>query len=133
MDSEQGKDDLTIAVVADKHRIIQVVSNLLNNAVKFTKQGVITISTAKKKKDNNNSIEEDEVIVSIRDTGIGIHPQVLPKLFTKFVSTSPKGTGLGLYICKSIVEAHGGKIWAENNADGDGATFMFSLPIDKDL
>jgi len=133
LDSEQGKDDLTIAVVADKHRIIQVVSNLLNNAVKFTKQGVITISTAKKKKDNNNSIEEDEVIVSIRDTGIGIHPQVLPKLFTKFVSTSPKGTGLGLYICKSIVEAHGGKIWAENNADGDGATFMFSLPIDKDL
>ena len=133
LDSEQGKDDLTIAVVADKQRIIQVVSNLLNNAVKFTKQGVITISTAKKKKDNNNSIEEDEVIVSIRDTGIGIHPQVLPKLFTKFVSTSPKGTGLGLYICKSIVEAHGGKIWAENNADGDGATFMFSLPIDKDL
>ncbi len=133
LDSEQGKDDLTIAVVADKHRIIQVVSNLLNNAVKFTKQGVITISTAKKKKDNNNSIEEDEVIVSIRDTGIGIHPQVLPKLFTKFVSTSPKGTGLGLYICKSIVEAHGGKIWAENNADCDGATFMFSLPIDKDL
>ena len=133
LDSEQGKDDLTIAVVADKHRIIQVVSNLLNNATKFTKQGVITISTAKKKKDNNNSIEEDEVIVSIRDTGIGIHPQVLPKLFTKFVSTSPKGTGLGLYICKSIVEAHGGKIWAENNADGDGATFMFSLPIDKDL
>ena len=133
LDSEQGKDDLTIAVVADKHRIIQVVSNLLNNAVKLTKQGVITISTAKKKKDNNNSIEEDEVIVSIRDTGIGIHPQVLPKLFTKFVSTSPKGTGLGLYICKSIVEAHGGKIWAENNADGDGATFMFSLPIDKDL
>ena len=101
--------------------------------MKFTKQGVITISTAKKKKDNNNSIEEDEVIVSIRDTGIGIHPQVLPKLFTKFVSTSPKGTGLGLYICKSIVEAHSGKIWAENNADGDGATFMFSLPIDKDL
>ena len=133
LDSEQGKDDLTIAVVADKHRIIQVVSNLLNNAVRFTKQGVITISTAKKKKDNNNSIEEDEVIVSIRDTGIGIHPQVLPKLFTKFVSTSPKGTGLGLYICKSIVEARGGKIWAENNADGDGATFMFSLPIDKDL
>src|SRR6266487_2777866 len=133
LDSEQGKDDLIIAVVADKQRIIQVVSNLLNNAVKFTKQGVITIRTAKKKKDNNNNIEEDEVIVSIRDTGIGIHPQVLPKLFTKFVSTSPKGTGLGLYICKSIVEAHGGKIWAENNADGDGATFMFSLPIDKDL
>jgi signal transduction histidine kinase len=64
--------------------------------VKFTKQGVITIRTAKKKKDNNNNSEDDEVIVSIRDTGIGIHPQILPKLFTKFVSASPKGTCLGL-------------------------------------
>ncbi len=97
-------DDLTITVLADKQRIIQVVSNILNNAVKFTKQGVITIRTAKKKKDNNNNSEEDEVIVSIRDTGIGIHPQILPKLFTKFVSASPKGTGLGLYICKSIIQ-----------------------------
>jgi two-component system sensor histidine kinase VicK len=133
LDSEPGKDDLTIAVVADKQRIIQVVSNLLNNAVKFTNQGVITIRTAKKNKDINIDGEEDEVIVSIRDTGTGIHPQILPKLFTKFVSASPKGTGLGLYICKSIVEAHGGKIWAQNNADGIGATFMFSLPMDKDL
>ena len=79
---------------------------------------------------NHNNNEKDEVIVSIKDTGIGIHPQILPKLFTKFVGASPKGTGLGLYICKSIVEAHGGKIWAENG--GNGATFMFSLPIDKD-
>jgi signal transduction histidine kinase len=133
LDSEHGADDLTIAVVADKQRIVQVVSNLLNNAVKFTKQGVITIRTEKKKKDNNINNDEDEVIVSIKDTGIGIHPQILPKLFTKFVSASPKGTGLGLYICKSIVEAHGGKIWAENNVNGNGATFKFSLPIDKDL
>jgi signal transduction histidine kinase len=133
LDSEHGTDDLTIAVVADKQRIVQVVSNLLNNAVKFTKQGVITIRTEKKKKDNNINNDEDEVIVSIKDTGIGIHPQILPKLFTKFVSASPKGTGLGLYICKSIVEAHGGKIWAENNVNGNGATFKFSLPIDKDL
>ena len=125
-------DDLTITVLADKQRIIQVVSNILNNAVKFTKQGVITIRTAKKKKDNNNNSEEDEVIVSIRDTGIGIHPQILPKLFTKFVSASPKGTGLGLYICKSIIQAHGGKLWAENNADGKGATFTFSLPLSEE-
>jgi light-regulated signal transduction histidine kinase (bacteriophytochrome) len=74
---------------------------------------------------NQNNNEKD-------DTGIGIHPQILPKLFTKFVSASPKGTGLGLYICKSIVEAHGGKIWAENDVNDNGATFMFSLPIDKD-
>jgi two-component system sensor histidine kinase VicK len=122
-------DDLTITVHADKQRIIQVVSNLLNNAVKFTKQGVITIRTAKKKDNNNNS---EEVIVSIRDTGLGIHPQILPKLFTKFVSASPKGTGLGLYICKSIIQAHGGKLWAENNADGKGATFTFSLPLSEE-
>jgi signal transduction histidine kinase len=126
-------DDLTTTVLADKQRIIQVVSNLLNNAVKFSKQGVITIRTAKKKKDNNNNSEEDEVIVSIRDTGIGIHPQILPKLFTKFVSASPKGTGLGLYICKSIIQAHGGKLWAENNADGKGATFTFSLPLSEEM
>lgn len=81
---------------------------------------------------NHNNNEKDEVIVSIKDTGIGIHPQILRKLFTKFVSVSPKGTGLGLYICKSIVEAHGGKIWAENDVNGNEATFMFSLPIDKD-
>jgi signal transduction histidine kinase len=131
LDSEHGTDDLTITVLADKQRIIQVVSNLLNNAVKFTKQGVITIRTAKKKRLKRS--EKDEVIVSIRDTGTGIHPQILPKLFTKFVSESPKGTGLGLYICKNIIQAHGGKIWAENNADANGATFMFSLPIDNDL
>jgi signal transduction histidine kinase len=69
------------------------------------------------------------VIVSMKDTGSGIDPEILPRLFTKFASKSFKGTGLGLFISKSIIEAHGGKIWAQNNSDGKGATFSFSLPI----
>jgi signal transduction histidine kinase len=69
------------------------------------------------------------VIVSMKDTGTGIDPEILPRLFTKFASKSSKGTGLGLFISKSIIEGHGGKIWAQNNSDGKGATFSFSLPI----
>jgi signal transduction histidine kinase len=74
---------------------------------------------------------KEEVVVSIKDTGTGIDPEILPRLFSKFVSKSVAGTGLGLFISKSIVEAHGGKIWAQNNADGRGATFAFSLPLSK--
>jgi signal transduction histidine kinase len=74
---------------------------------------------------NNNQ----QVLVRIKDTGTGIDSQIMPRLFTKFAAKSETGTGLGLFISKSIVEAHGGKIWAENNADGKGATFSFSLPI----
>ncbi len=122
LNPEQGMDDLTV-VIADKQRITQVISNLLDNAVEFTKQGIITIRT-EEKKDNNNK----EVIVSIKDTGTGITRKVLPRLFTKFATTSRKGTGLGLYICKNIVEAHGGRIWGENNPDGNGAAFTISLP-----
>ena len=122
LNPEQGMDDLTV-VIADKQRITQVISNLLDNAVEFTKQGIITIRT-EEKKDNNNK----EVIVSIKDTGTGITRKVLPRLFTKFATTSRKGTGLGLYICKNIVEAHGGRIWGENNRDGKGAAFTISLP-----
>ena len=98
----------------------------MRNAIKFTKEG--TIANPKKKK-----IEAGSVIISIEDTGTGIDPEILPRLFTKFTKMSDKGTGLGLYISKSIVEAHGDKIWTENNVNGNGATFMFSLPIDKDL
>jgi signal transduction histidine kinase len=122
LNPEQGMDDLTV-VIADKQRITQVISNLLDNAVEFTKQGIITIRT-EEKKDNNNK----EVIVSIKDTGTGITRKVLPRLFTKFATTSRKGTGLGLYICKNIVEAHGGRIWGENNPDGKGAAFTITLP-----
>jgi signal transduction histidine kinase len=116
----KASDD--IIVEADKERITQVISNLLSNALKFTEEGYISISAEKKGKD---------VIVSVKDTGIGIHHEILPRLFSKFATKSEKGTGLGLFICKSIIEAHGGKIWAENNSDGKGATFNFSVPIDN--
>ena len=118
---ESSKD--IILVNADKGRLNQVFSNLLDNALKFTKEGNIIIA-AKKQKD-------DEVIVSIKDSGTGIDPEILPRLFTKFATTkSESGTGLGLYISKNIIEAHGGKMWAEENPEG-GSTFYFSLPMVK--
>ena len=114
-----------VLVVADKHRINQVINNLLNNALKFTKQGQITLSTEREEKYGK------EVIVKIQDSGPGIDPDIMPRLFTKFATKSYSGTGLGLFISKSIVETHGGKMWAENNLDGKGATFLFTLPIAK--
>jgi signal transduction histidine kinase len=111
-------------VDADKARVSQVISNLLNNAIKFTQEGVVSISTERK-------VDNNIVFVKVQDTGQGIDPEILPRLFSKFVSKSFEGTGLGLYISKSIVEAHGGKIWGENNRDGKGATFYFSLPLSK--
>jgi signal transduction histidine kinase len=126
-----------IFIEADRTRITQVISNLLSNAVKFTEakvnkeegkvRGIINID-AEKVDDSR------QAIVSIKDTGTGIDPEILPRLFEKFATKSYQGTGLGLYICKSIVEAHGGKIWA-NNGDGmgrQGAIFTFSLPISKE-
>jgi signal transduction histidine kinase len=114
-----------IIVDADRGRITQVVSNLLDNAIKFTEEGTIMVSTeVKNGGSNNNNI----AVVSVKDTGSGIDPEIMPRLFTKFTSKSWKGTGLGLFISKSIIETHGGKIWAENNIDGKGATFSFSLP-----
>ena len=126
-----------IFVEADKIRIYQVISNLLRNAVKFTKEGgTISITT-----DVNTDVadlgveEKGVVVVKIKDRGIGIDPEILPRLFTKFATKSQIGTGLGLFISKSIVEAHGGRIWAENNNSGKdgekGATFRFSLPLNK--
>ncbi|MFY9565805.1 MAG: ATP-binding protein [Nitrososphaeraceae archaeon] len=112
-----------LLIDADEDRITQVISNLLNNAIKFTskkREGVISVSAERKK---------EEVIVSIKDTGEGINPEILPRLFTKFATRSFSGTGLGLYISKSIVESHGGKMWAENNPDEEGATFAFTLPL----
>jgi len=109
-----------IFVYADKVRIFEVISNLLSNAVKFTKEGRITINAEKK---------DTQVLVSIKDTGLGIQPELMPKLFSKYVTSSPLGTGVGLFISKSIIEAHGGKIWAENNQDGKGVTFTFGLPL----
>jgi signal transduction histidine kinase len=124
-----------VFVEADKARIGQVISNLLNNAVKFTQEGGKggTISvTLEEHKDEHDDNHNKEVIVCIKDTGIGLAPEIMPRLFTKFAAKSEKGTGLGLFISKSIVEAHGGKIWAENNPDGKkGATFYFSLPLSR--
>ena len=116
----------SITLYADKDRIYQVLSNLLNNAIKFTKNGTVNINTIITKGGNNNGTE---IVVSITDTGIGINPNIMQKLFSKFVTTSSHGTGLGLFISKAIVEAHGGRIWAENNSNGVGARFSFSLPL----
>jgi two-component system, OmpR family, sensor histidine kinase VicK len=110
-------------VEADRGRLNQVISNLIDNATKFTQKGTIVISSERKDNNDNNN-----VIVSIKDTGIGIDPEIMPRLFSKFASKSFVGTGLGLFISKSIIEAHGGRIWAENNTDGKGATFLVSLP-----
>ena len=150
---EQKEDP--IVVDADGLRIYQVVSNLLNNALKSSKMcidagdnysteydisSIITVLTTIKKfsniykngntgKGSLGNHHNDEVIVSIKDRGTGIDPDIQDKLFSKFATKSDTGSGLGLYISKGIVEAHGGRIWAENNADGKGATFAFSLPI----
>lgn len=112
-----------VFIKADKGRLSQVITNLLSNAIKFTENGLITIDTSE---------SDREVIVSIRDTGSGIDPEIYPKLFSKFITKSDKGTGLGLFISKSIIESHGGRIWAENNQNGPGAAFYFSLPTDAD-
>jgi signal transduction histidine kinase len=184
-----------LTIEADRERVIQVISNLISNAIKFTQQGTISVSAKvltghqaigpeeEKKYGTSQELEklngshplerkEDKkygfvdaaggktelketvlinegrthrnwVLISIKDTGSGIDPEIVSKLFSKFTTKSPKGTGLGLYICKNIVEAHGGKIWAENNSHlngivngneitGTGATFYFTLPINSD-
>jgi signal transduction histidine kinase len=130
-----------ILVLADKDRITQVVSNLLDNAVKSVKKGEkggnVLIEVGEKRGTTRRRIlelqneEENDhiVVVNITDDGPGIDPEVMPRLFSKFVSTFSQGTGLGLFISKSIIEAHSGMLWAENNSDGKGAAFMFSLPV----
>ena len=108
-----------VYVEADRTRITQVISNLIDNAIKFTKEGTITVSAERK---NGNAV------VTVTDTGKGIDGEIMPRLFSKFATKSDKGTGLGLFISKSIIEAHDGRIWAGNNSDGKGAMFAFSLP-----
>ena len=117
-----------IIVEADRDRLSQVIHNLLDNALKFTTDNnqTIFVIVDKKKEDEEKKV----VIVSVKDPGEGIPEKILPKLFSKFsISNSTTGTGLGLYICKNIIEAHEGNIWAENNSDENGATFSFTLPI----
>jgi signal transduction histidine kinase len=124
-----------ISVKADRERMIQVISNLLNNSIKFTKKGSISINMERKE-------DEQQVIISVKDTGEGINSEILPRLFSKYATKSFEGNGLGLglFICKSIVEAHGGKIWAENNNNNGngivdskekGSTFYFSIPVNN--
>jgi len=117
-----SKSSKTVMVDGDRERIFQVISNLLNNAIKFTDKGDVVVELEEK---------DGQAIVHVRDSGSGIAPEIYPKLFTKFATRSDKGTGLGLYVAKNIVEAHGGNIWAENNNDGKGATFTFTLPLSK--
>jgi signal transduction histidine kinase len=114
-----------ISLEADRVRITQVISNILSNAIKFTDEGTVTV---------RSEIKDGTALFSVKDTGEGLARVVLPQLFTKFYTKAPlhgvqKGTGLGLFISKGIIEAHGGKIWAKNNADGNGATFTFSIPV----
>ncbi len=99
----------------------------MTNAIKFTKAGEILVQLTKGK--SKNIADNNQVIVSVKDEGPGIEPSIIPRLFTKFVSKSDKGTGLGLFIPKSIIDGHGGRIWAENNDNGKGATFAFALPF----
>jgi two-component system sensor histidine kinase VicK len=129
----EPRNNVTL-VEADRRRLTQVISNLIDNAIKFTKEGTITVTTTIKRKDDRDA-GGGEVVVSIKDTGTGIDPELMPRLFTKFATKSYQGTGLGLFISKSIVEAHSGRMWAENNNNDDsdrkheGATFYFTLPV----
>jgi signal transduction histidine kinase len=140
-------DMAELFINADRVRIYEVVSNLLNNAISATKDGKIIVylqivrcvkgdlvasnndSGNVEKHDSKNNSDKMCVVVSVKDNGTGIDPELKDKLFTKFATKSELGLGLGLYISKSIIESHGGKIWAENNADGKGSTFSFSLPL----
>jgi signal transduction histidine kinase len=120
--TELGGDD-PLMVSADRERLFEVITNLLSNAIKYSKDGEISVILERG--------NDDFIVVSVKDGGRGIDQDMLPRLFTKFATNSETGTGLGLFIAKSIVEAHGGKIWATNNDEGKGATFAFSLPLMK--
>jgi signal transduction histidine kinase len=143
------KDEEHVFIDADKERLTQVIDNILDNAFKFTDaEGSVTVTLVKqeahsppRKSQLGDHIEQRQrdlgqqkqqqqyANIIIRDTGTGIDPQILPRLFSKFATKSHRGTGLGLHISKNIIEAHGGKIWAENNGNGKGATFTIALPL----
>jgi two-component system, OmpR family, sensor histidine kinase VicK len=152
--NRNSSSSISLIVEADRQRLTQVISNLLDNAIKFTEEGTVTVSTSIRKRkddaDKDGEVQEEqreeeggggerggtEVIIAVKDTGTGIDAELMPRLFTKFAAKSYQGTGLGLFISKSIIEAHGGKMWAENNNNDDdpdekhnGATFYFTLPI----
>jgi signal transduction histidine kinase len=110
-----------VIVEADKDRISQVITNLVDNAFKFTEAGSIKITLEKK--------DKETAVVTVKDTGSGIDPHIMSSLFSKFMTISVKGTGLGLFVSKNIIQVHGGNIWAKNNPDGKGASFIFVIPL----
>ncbi len=115
-------DNLQVIIKADKIRIAQVLMNLLDNSINSSQEGTISVTTIV-------GPDANSMTVSVKDAGSGINPNIISRLFSKFATASERGTGLGLYISKKIIDAHGGKIWAENNKDGKGATFAFTLPL----
>jgi two-component system, OmpR family, sensor histidine kinase VicK len=141
--SDNRNSSITLVVEADRRRLTQAICNLLDNAIKFTEEGTVTVSSSirKRKEDARKGDEvKEEVVIAVKDTGTGIDPELMPRLFTKFATKSYQGTGLGLFISKSIIEAFGGRMWAKNTSDEDhegsdsdtkhnGATFYFTLPI----
>ena len=124
--------DDSLNVIGDKIRLNQVLLNLINNSIKYSNEGDIIVSINKSSNSHENSTSNENnskfALVQIIDKGLGISPTIIQKLFSKFTKGSKMGTGLGLFICKNIVEGHGGKIWAKNNPD-KGSTFSFTIPI----
>ena len=147
-DGPKSRNDVPLLIEADRGRISQCISNLLSNAIKFSAKegidghkGIVSIMVRKEEGERGvggvggerGPSQKEQATVSITNNGEGIHPEIIPRLFTKFATKSEGGgTGLGLYITKSIIEAHGGRIWAENNKDGKGATFIFTLPLSRE-
>src|SRR6188472_1958012 len=128
---DNNQKNVGLIINCDSNKIDQALFNLVDNAMKFTDDGKVIVSVKKEivASDKNSG---GCIVVRVSDTGTGIDSSIKQRLFEKFASKAKgHGTGLGLYISKSIVEAHGGRIWAENNADGKGATFAFSLPLSK--
>jgi signal transduction histidine kinase len=136
-DSKVKEEENIIVVEADEERLTQVMDNILDNAFKFTDSyGSVRVTLEKKQEvqgqqqlGEKREQKQQYAIIVIKDTGAGIDHEILPRLFTKFATKSHKGTGLGLYISKNIVEAHDGKLYAVNNPDGNGATFTITLPL----
>ena len=128
------KKQIRTIIYADEARLQQVINNLLSNAISFTKNGTVTVKVYKAEVESdaeNDEANKESIVVEVKDTGTGISAEMLPRLFEKFATRSVSGTGLGLYISKSIVDNHGGKLWANNNRDEKGATFTFTIPINQ--
>lgn len=116
-----------IVVEADKERISQVVRNIIGNALEFTSEGTVLVTLRKERQQENEG--RQIAVVAVTDSGCGIDPAIVPRIFEKFVTRSDKGTGLGLFVSKSIIQAHEGRIWVQNNTEGEkGTTFCFTLP-----